>query len=47
MLFLSCTLGASGKMLDRKYLEKRRENEVWSRVKSPVEKPPTKDFEEL
>ena len=45
VLFLSCALGASGKMLDRKYLRKRRAEEVWSKVKFPVEKPPNKDFE--
>ena len=45
VLFLSCVLGASGKMLDRKYLEKRRDNELWSKVKFPVEKPPNKDFQ--
>ena len=39
-VFLSCTPGVSGKMLDRKYLEKKRENEVWSNLKFPVEKPP-------
>ena len=37
-------LGASGKMLDRKYLRKRRDEELWSKVKFPVEKPPNKDF---
>ena len=44
VLFLSCVLGASGKMLDRKYLRKRRDEELWSKVKFPVEKPPNKDF---
>ena len=44
VLFLPCVLGASGKVLDRKYLEKRRDNELWSEVKFPVEKPPNKDF---
>ena len=28
VLFMSYVLGASGKMLDRKYLEKRRDNEL-------------------
>ena len=45
VLFLSCVLGALGKMLDRKYLEKRRDNELWSKVKFPMEKPPNKDFQ--
>ena len=45
VLFLSCVLGASGKMLDRKYLKKRKDEELWSAVKFPVEKPPNKDFE--
>ena len=37
VLFLSCVLGASGNMLERKYLKKRRDNELWSKVKIPVE----------
>ena len=40
VLFLSCVLGASGKMLDTRYLRKRKEGELWSKVKFPVEKPP-------
>ena len=31
-------------MLDGKYLRKRRDEELWSKVKFPVEKPPNKDF---
>ena len=45
VLFLSYVLEASGKMLDRKYLEKRRDNELWSKVKISAEKPPNKDFQ--
>ena len=45
VLFLSCVLGASGKILDRKYLEKRRDNERSSKVKFPAKKPPNKDFQ--
>ena len=44
VLFLSCVLGASGKMLDRKYLRKSRDEKLWSKVKFSVEKPPNKDF---
>ena len=33
VLFLSCVLGALGKMMDRKYPEKRRDNKLWSKVK--------------
>ena len=33
VIFLSCILGASGKMLNRKYLEKREDHEEWSAVK--------------
>ena len=39
VIFLSCVLGASGKMLDRKYLEKRNGHEKWYTVKFPMEKP--------
>ena len=45
VLFLSCVLGVPGKTLDRKYLEKRRDNELWSKVKISAEKPPNKDFQ--
>ena len=45
VLFLLCVLGVSGKMLDRKYLEKRKDNEFWSKVEFPAEKPPNKDFQ--
>ena len=44
VLFLSEILGASGKMLDRKYLRKRPEAEKWSCLNYPNEKPPRKDF---
>ena len=45
VMFLSEILGASGKILDRKYLQKRPEAERWSRLNYPNEKPPWKDFE--
>ena len=44
VVFLSEILGASGKMLDRKYLQKRPEAERWSYLNYPNEKPPRKDF---
>ena len=44
VMFLSEILGASGKKLDRKYLQKRPEAERWSRLSYPNEKPPRKDF---
>ena len=44
VLFLSDVLGASGKNLDAKYLRRRREDECWSNIKFPREKPPRKDF---
>ena len=44
VLFLSDVLGASGKSLDEKYLRHRREDERWSKIKFPREKPPCKDF---
>ena len=43
-LFLSCVLGASGKTLDLKYLTKRKEEEQWSTLVFPKEKPPRRDF---
>ncbi len=39
-LFLSCVLEASGKTLDLKYLTKRKEDEQWSTLVFPKEKPP-------
>ena len=44
VLFLSCVLGASGKELDEKYLIKRKEEQTWSTLGFPQEKPPRKDF---
>ena len=44
VLFLSCVLRASGKILDRKYPGERKPGEIWSRLKFPKEKPPKKDF---
>merc|ERR1711966_10608 len=44
VMFLSEILGASGKMLDRKYLQKRLEAERGSHLNYPNEKPPRKDF---
>ena len=32
-------------MLDRKYLEKRWDNELWSKVNFPMKKHPNKDFQ--
>ena len=43
VLFLSDILGASGKSLDKKYLQRRREDEQWSKLRFPREKPPRKD----
>ena len=37
-------LGASGKTLDLKYLTKRKEEEQWSTMVFPKEKPPQRDF---
>ena len=37
-------LEASGKKLDEKYLWRRRDDESWSKIKFPREKPPRKDF---
>ena len=44
-IFLACVLGASGKMLDRKYPEKRQDHEKCPTVKFLVEKPPREDFD--
>lgn len=44
VLFLSDILGAGGKSLDKRYLQKRGANEKWSRLRFPKEKPPPKDF---
>ena len=38
-------VGSLGKILDSKYLEKRRDNELWSKVEFPVKKSLNKDFQ--
>ena len=43
VLFLSDTLGASGKLLDTKYLRRRKVDDKWSDYNFPQEKPPNKD----
>jgi hypothetical protein len=44
-LFLSYVLvGASGKTLDPKYMTRRREEERWTTLVFPKEKPPQRDF---
>ena len=43
-LFLPCMLGASGKTLDPKYTTQRKEEEHWSTLVFPKEKPPQRDF---
>ena len=42
--FLSEVLCAKGKTLDRKYLRHRREDERWSTLNFPKEKPPDRDL---
>jgi hypothetical protein len=44
VLFLSDVLGASGRVLDERYLRKRPKHEVWSILKFPQERPPPADF---
>ena len=44
VLFLSDILGASGKYLDKKYLEPKDPEERWSRFNFPRERPPARDF---
>ena len=44
VLFLLCVLGTSGKLLDKRYLERRHTNEGWSRLDFPNKTPPNKDF---
>ena len=43
-LFLSDILSASGKILDGKYLVRRKTDEKWSKFNSPKEQSPNKDF---
>ena len=45
VLFLSCVLGASGKTLDKQYLDRRTPKEHWSTLKFPKENPSNKDFD--
>ena len=45
LLFMSCVLGASGKTLDKKYLQKRSSIETSSQLSFPKEKPPNKDLQ--
>ena len=44
VLFLSCILGASGKILDKKYTIRRKSEESWSTPTSPEEKPHNVNF---
>ena len=44
MLFVSYILSASGKIMDGKYLIQRKKDEKWSKMNSPKEQPPNKDF---
>lgn len=44
VLFLSDVLGASGKVLDERYLQKRPRHKTWSTLKFPQERPPHVDF---
>ena len=43
-LFFSCVLGAGGKSLDKRYLVRRKDEEQWSTLKFPQERPPQRDF---
>ena len=44
VLFLSDILSASGRIMDGKYLVRRKTNEKWSKLNFPKEQPPNKDF---
>ena len=44
VLFISDILGASGKVLDRQYYNRRLPSEKWSKLDFPKEKPPNKDI---
>jgi hypothetical protein len=44
VLFLSEVLGASGRVLDERYLRKRPKHEAWSTLKFPQERPSPADF---
>ena len=39
VLFLSCVLGATGKLLDMKYMSKTKDDEDWSTINFPQERP--------
>lgn len=45
VVFLSDVLGASGKVLDERYLKRRPAGERWSTLRFPNERPPRKDFQ--
>ncbi len=44
VLFLSNVMDASGRALDRKYLQQRPWEESWSNLSFPIKQPPAKDF---
>ena len=44
VIYLSEVLSASGKQLDQKYLCKRPQGAMWSKLNFPKESPPNKDF---
>ena len=44
VLFLSDIMSASGKILDVKYLVRRKTYDKWSKLNFPKEQPPNKDF---
>ena len=45
VLFLSCILGVSGKILDKKYTIRRKSEESWSTLTFPKEKPSNPYFQ--
>ena len=44
VLFLSCFIGASSKTLDKRYLNRRTPEEIWSTLHFPNENPSNKDL---
>jgi hypothetical protein len=44
VLFLSDVMDASGRALDRKFLQQRPWEESWSNLSFPIKQPPLKDF---
>ncbi len=42
VLYVSDVLDAGGKCLDKKYLDRRKPDEIWSTLIFPQEKPPNK-----